>query len=360
MYYTIKGETLTATADAIREKNPNVDTLTPEEFPDAVRSIPMPEPPKLQHITVGKNGLYAPDEGYDGISKINVQVVVPGKPILFTPTIDIRDGIVYITDGGNGAFDIKNILYLDNIEVAVASEQTFNITDYLTEFRYVDVKVKTVCEHFNDSQFSNIINWYYINPSGTQYIYYTIDDDKGYAICNGFNSGGIPPYGENQDALQHPIIASKYNGYDVTVIGQNAFKDEENIVSVTIPNTITNMYDGCFNNCDQLQYVIFGDNPRIKNLQGFQNCGGLESFTVPYCVTGLGSNCFSNCKNLKIVDCLGKIQSIAIYALFSSNNLRRLDLSRCVEVPTLAGAGLPNVVDDIYLQIKVRLSRALF
>ena len=63
----------------------------------------------------------------------------------------------------------------------------------------------------------------------------------------------------------------------VTHIGDRAFRDNRNLISVAIPNTVTSIGE-----------------------QAFSGCTNLNSVTIPNSVTSIGQNAFSGCTNLSI------------------------------------------------------------
>ena len=69
-------------------------------------------------------------------------------------------------------------------------------------------------------------------------------------------------------------IPSTLNGKKVTKIGKDAFYRNNDIVKVTIPNTVTTIGIS------------------------FQYCGSLTSIEIPNSVTSISSNCFQDCSNL--------------------------------------------------------------
>lgn len=106
---------------------------------------------------------------------------------------------------------------------------------------------------------------------------YIVDDfgyciEESYGSCYATLTHSYVPNG-------HAVIPSHitYEGveYPVEVIGEYAFSGS-NITSVTIPNTVTFIYERAFENCAKLSYVTFGEEVSWVDDYAFANCKSLS------------------------------------------------------------------------------------
>lgn len=96
-----------------------------------------------------------------------------------------------------------------------------------------------------------------------------------------------------------PSIPETVAGFNVTTIGSACFKGQE-ITSVYIPKTVTNINTAAFNNCQSLKSVYFlGTNYVDIGESVFENCVSLSSVSLSANTTAIGANAFANCTSLK-------------------------------------------------------------
>lgn len=88
--------------------------------------------------------------------------------------------------------------------------------------------------------------------------------------------------------------------YTVVAIGTASFA-HNNITSLVLPNTITEIGAGAFANCENLSDITFSENLKSINNGAFQYCTNLQKIIVPNSVKELGRFVFEGCSGLKSV-----------------------------------------------------------
>lgn len=90
--------------------------------------------------------------------------------------------------------------------------------------------------------------------------------------------------------------------YTVVELGDECFADCTNLVSVSIPNTVTIIPAGIFYRCSRLESVIIPNSITTIGYDAFYECISLSSITLPNSVTSIGSYAFYNCIKLTSID----------------------------------------------------------
>ena len=144
------------------------------------------------------------------------------------------------------------------------------------------------------------------------------------------------------------VIPSTYEGEPVVMIGMNAFKNQTQLTSVYIPDSITFAGHACFLGCTNLTSVRLSPNMPTINTYMFSQSGltsveipegvtyvagsafrasKLESVSFPTTLTSIGPNAFRACRSLTAVTLPDNVQSLAHATFNGCAQLKTVELS---------------------------------
>ena len=95
------------------------------------------------------------------------------------------------------------------------------------------------------------------------------------------------------------IVDFNERTYRVTSIGDRAFKDCNNLTSITIPESVTSIGDRAFEDCNNLTSIIIPDNIMSIGDMTFSRCYALTEIVIPDSVKSIGYEAFELCSSLK-------------------------------------------------------------
>ena len=145
------------------------------------------------------------------------------------------------------------------------------------------------------------------------------------------------------------VIPDTIEGYPVKSIAYGAFRDNKNIVSVTIPSGITQLNGYTFSGCsnlttvkipDSLIYIydnVFEDCIKLKNINipnkvkliyvyAFKGCSSLENINLPNSLEEIGYGAFLDCTNLKNINIPKNINKIQKYTFYNCKTLTEVEI----------------------------------
>lgn len=122
---------------------------------------------------------------------------------------------------------------------------------------------------------------------------------------------------------------------NINAIGEEAFKDNDNITKIIIPRTVTQISEKAFINCKALKEVYFISEETIKpadaklstiRRRAFYNCTALEKIDFSNCkVITLDAEVFAGCVSLKEVVNMTNIGTMNDRAFYGCKSLERVD-----------------------------------
>ena len=169
---------------------------------------------------------------------------------------------------------------------------------------------------------------------GIRYIIFVSGDDvgdDGISACVEPIDGS--PYSGN---ITIPERVS-YNGksYVVSMIDQYAFADCENLRSVSLPNTITEIRDGAFEGCTGITKIIIPNSVLRLWPRTFKDATSLSSVTIGNNVEEIHNETFAGCTSLKSITFPKNIQNIYPDALEDCTGLEEVNFECVVEIGDL-------------------------
>jgi Na+-translocating ferredoxin:NAD+ oxidoreductase RnfD subunit len=116
------------------------------------------------------------------------------------------------------------------------------------------------------------------------------------------------------------VIPSITNGYPVTTIGASAFLTITNVTNVTIPDSISSIYDDAFDDSGLRSVAIPNS---VTNLGAFvfDSCSGLKNATIGNSVINIGQSAFWACGSLTNVIIGNSVTNIGLYAFTACSGL---------------------------------------
>lgn len=106
-------------------------------------------------------------------------------------------------------------------------------------------------------------------------------------------------------------------GAKVSTIGEGAFKGNQNLTHVSIPDTVTVIEQAAFYGCTNLLTVYLGEGIQEIGEEAFLYCSSLTDINLPDTLHTIGMNAFGKCESLAKIDLptgLTEISANAFYA----------------------------------------------
>lgn len=144
-------------------------------------------------------------------------------------------------------------------------------------------------------------------------------------------------------------------GYQVAA-PRNRWDNPKNVVSITIPSTVTSVGNYCFSRLTNLQKITIPSSVKEFGAGLFQECTSLEEFTIPTKMTAVPHEIFRDCTSLSKVTMHSKVTSIDYNAFENCISLKEIKLpsglkslgGQCFLSSGLESISIPNTVSELY------------
>lgn len=150
----------------------------------------------------------------------------------------------------------------------------------------------------------------------------------------------------------------EYNGkfYTVKHIGEKAFYECKRLMSIKLPETITDIKDQAFGHCETIENFTIPNSVEQIGSSAFAYCRHLESIIIPDKVQTIPWGTFQYCENLSNVSMGDNVKQLGRYAFSNcknlisikiSNQLQLIDVSAFEKCKSLKVIDIPETVTDI-------------
>lgn len=117
----------------------------------------------------------------------------------------------------------------------------------------------------------------------------------------------------------------------ITTIPSSAFQSCK-ITEVIIPESVTTIKDGAFNNCVWLGNVVMGSRVSSIERDAFSSCSSLQEIEFPASLRTIGNSAFSSCNRLSKITLNNGLKKIGSYAFSFCSSLSSVTLPSSLDL----------------------------
>ena len=118
----------------------------------------------------------------------------------------------------------------------------------------------------------------------------------------------------------------------VTTIGDSAFDWCTSLTSINIPESVTTIGDRAFSGCSSLISITIPEGVTTIGKYAFSDCSSLSSITLPQGLTAIGDRAFSSCSSLSSIKLPAGVTTIGGGAFWGCSSLTSITIPEGVTV----------------------------
>ncbi|MBE6122233.1 MAG: leucine-rich repeat domain-containing protein [Erysipelotrichaceae bacterium] len=126
---------------------------------------------------------------------------------------------------------------------------------------------------------------------------------------------------------QHVTVPSSYYGKPVSILYDNLFQSHAEIVSVTLPDTLSDIGGFVFDGCTGLKEIVLPDHITVLWQYAFVR-SSFTSLHLPQDLKSLYPYTFKDCRDLEVLYCNASLKEISRTAFSGCTALKEIHLSR--------------------------------
>jgi len=138
--------------------------------------------------------------------------------------------------------------------------------------------------------------------------------------------------------------------FQIKLIGNEAFMNNEDITEIELPKTITTIWPKAFKGCKNLKRVVLPESLLSICWEAFEGCTQLETITIPQSVNGIGFSAFRN-SSLRTVVC--NAENVSSGAFMDCPTLQSVTFGNTVKTIGMCAFENCEILDNITISHSV-------
>lgn len=242
-------------------------------------TVNVPSSGKLQSKTATSNGVYTPDEGFDGLSQVTVDFALQNKTITRNE--------IYTCDEGYGGLGEVIVNVKPNLQnKTITKNGTYTASTGYDGLKQVTVNVTTTADSktlLNNGKLA------VHTVTGADDL--SLDTNKA-TIEELIVNDGVTSVskGTGYTSLKRVVLPDT-----LETIGNQAFDECNGLTKINIPDSVTSIGNYAFYKCSGLTSITIPNRVTRIGDYAFENCSGLTSINIPNSVTNIGTDAFYGC-----------------------------------------------------------------
>ncbi len=294
-----------------------------------------------------KRVIFRGNNNEDVAGKFSVSMDSNGTPT--APTVVDGKKEIVLTMPNDGTFTVGEMYYItllpqvfqNGFTVTFETDEEIGSRSITAKATYLRSKYNTGIEFDKSVEYTELVPvneiWYTSSTGNVVNPHSTINIDAN-ILSNTYSNG-------------RGIIV-----FDVppTIIGNGTFAECDDLISISLPKSVTSIGDAVFKDCVGLTSIIIPEDVTSIGVVAFSGCTSLEEIVIPNSVQELGDGCFSDCSslvraslpaNLSIIsaNCFDNCSSLSVISIPSNTTkIERYAFRECTSLSS--GLTLPESV----------------
>ncbi len=174
-------------------------------------------------------------------------------------------------------------------------------------------------------------------------IVYEIDEEKGECAVKSKKKGGLDIK-----------IPAEVNGIPVTSVAKAAFKDNQSINSITLPDSVRTIGSSAFSGCSNLQSITLPASLETLYGYAFNSCYEIKTINFNDKLSRIDSSAFQLCISVEELNIPGSVKTIQEHAFHGLHSLTKLRFGEGVSVIESDSFLNSPKIKDIYIPKSVK------